>query len=100
MLSLNNYVKIKKKQNSVKSKLRKILSTFISTLRHYFLLLGTPDQIKMARQLIQEKIDNYVGGGMSGGSLGAPPSQGPPPGSYAPPPQVNLIFFNFANGPS
>jgi len=43
----------------------------------------------MARQLIQEKIDNYVGGGgMGGAPVGGAPSQGPPPGNYAPPPQV------------
>ena len=51
---------------------------------------GTPDQIKVARQLIQEKVDSYAGGGMSGGPLGGPPNPGPPPGSFAAPPQVDV----------
>ncbi|XP_076822397.1 far upstream element-binding protein 1-like isoform X3 [Clavelina lepadiformis] len=52
-----------------------------------FIIKGTPEQIKLCRQLIQEKVDTRVGGGMPNGSLGGPPGQVPPPGNYGPPPQ-------------
>ena len=51
-----------------------------------FFVSGTPEQIKMARQLIQEKVDSNSGGGMNGGPMGRPPHQTPPPGNFMPPP--------------
>ena len=61
-----------------------------------FFVLGTPEQIKMARQLIQEKVESYVGGGMGGGPMSGPPSQpmGGPPGNFGPSPQVRGTCFD------
>lgn len=46
-----------------------------------FLIKGTPEQIKLCRQLIQEKVDAGPGGMNQGGMM-----RGPPPGNYGPPP--------------
>ena len=51
------------------------------TIRVILFFAGTPEQIKICRQLIQEKVD--ANGGMSGGHMGGgPPQQTPPPGNF------------------
>jgi len=51
-----------------------------------FLIKGTSEQIKLCRQLIQEKVDAGPGGmapSLQGGAL-----RGPPPNAFGPPPQT------------
>jgi len=69
----------------------KAIQEFVNFFFHrevYFCNLfftGTPEQIKICRQLIQEKVDSRDGGGMGRGPMpGGPPQHTPPPGNFLP----------------
>ncbi|XP_078489103.1 far upstream element-binding protein isoform X4 [Ciona intestinalis] len=51
-----------------------------------FIIKGTPEQIKMARQLIQEKVDAGPGGSSNGQMHGGHMGGQPPMGNFGPPP--------------
>ena len=53
-------------------------------------LSGTSEQIKLCRQLIQEKVDAGPGG--IAPSLQSSTLRGPPPTAFGPPPQVVGLF--------